>query len=211
MFIGTGLCPAWAVRSLCALCTAIVAVAPSLAQSGDEAEQPAGRSILASGYAIAEAMDLEAYTLQTLVISEGEIGKLVTTIDVDGATWTLDLETNSLRSDDFQVLTEIEGGELVEVEPPPVSTYRGTVREFPAAVVRGSYWDGELRAIVVASDRAIGIQPLSEAEIVGEPDVHIVYDAADSLGLHEGFCGVTDLHRVASGVELGGPQGRRAA
>ena len=84
------------------------------------------------------ALDVSASQLQELQF-EVDGSRVTTSIVIDGQPRTIELEPHSNRSDTFRVLVQYEnGGPLVEVEPPPIRTYKGHVVGWPDSEVRAS-------------------------------------------------------------------------
>lgn len=121
-------------------------------------------------------------------------------VTLDGQARVLDLEAYSLRSADFQLLVDTGGGNLVEVEPPPPATYRGSVAGVPGSRVAASIIAGQLRAAVWMGDEVFGIEPLERVTGQAAPvTAHVAYREADVV--LEGFCGVVDDGLLAGPAE----------
>lgn len=180
---------------------ALVMAAGSASARAEQQETP--------GAVVGSTPTLSAFSVQALVIEQGADGLLTTTVQIDDQTWTLELQPHSIRSDAFQVLVQTDNsGVLYPVEAPPMATYRGSVAEVPEAIVTGSYWDGELEAVIYTPDHTYGIDPL----IGGAAGEYRVYRAADSSALNAGFCGTqeADLGLGSAGPAGGGATGRGA-
>ena len=85
---------------------------------------------------------------------------------------------------------------LSSFTPPPVSTYRGEVVDYPGSLVSASLVDGQLSGMLrLAEDLPwIGIQPVSEYDASAPRDLHWVYEAEDAMVPNVG-CGA--LHAYA--------------
>lgn len=116
-------------------------------------------------------------------------------VELEGETVTLDLAPHSMRSMDFQLLVQVESGELVEMEAPPVATYRGTVLEMPGSRVSASLDAGRLTAVIFSADGGPSwvIQPLSEAIPDADASAHVVFRTDDASLAADYFCGADDL------------------
>ncbi len=135
-------------------------------------------------------LDVSTSTLQNLAVTaDGE--QLSTLVVIDGQPRTLELALHSVRSIDFRVLAQYEtDGPLVEVEPPPVITYKGTVVEWPEARVRASYDGVTFSAMIVLDDDTIAIQPIAELGLESNAATHVIHRASDYLDSAGHTCGV---------------------
>ena len=83
-------------------------------------------------------------------------------VPIEGQMMTLDLVPNSVRAANFKALAQIADGSLVEVDPGPSRTYRGTVVEVEGSVVAGSLLDDGLHArIVLPSGEEYWMEPIA--------------------------------------------------
>lgn len=116
---------------------------------------------------------------------------------------TLRLHPNSVRSDGCRVYVQHERG-LVEVDPPPATTYRGSVAQDPGATVAASIAEGRLRAMIVDSAGETWMIEPADAALPGvAPAWHVVYRASDVLTTG-GQCGSDSLPApVAAGAPIG--------
>jgi hypothetical protein len=98
-------------------------------------------------------------------------------VDLGGAPARLELEPHSIRAADFTVMVQVEGGALVEVPPPPVTTYKGSVEGRPGSKVRASLHDGKLTAYVELSRGDVWVvQPASDFDgVVAPPGTHVSF------------------------------------
>ncbi|TVQ55580.1 MAG: hypothetical protein EA377_03230 [Phycisphaerales bacterium] len=111
----------------------------------------------------------------------------------EGQMRSFTLMPHSVRSaDKYRVLTQLDSGELVEIEPQPVRTVRGFIDEIPGARVAGSVLDEGLHLIVTMPNGERYVIEALENEIDGaRPGDHIVYSMADA-DCEIGECGVPD-------------------
>lgn len=147
-------------------------------------------------------LDLGYGTAQTLELPQAVTGNTVFDVEIDGVTRTLEVWPHSMRSSDFQLLTD-ESGELAPVAAPAITTFRGVVSEFPESVVAGSLVDGKMTATILLVQGAPmwGIQAVEGLD--GE---HVVYDAGDNLA-QDTTCGVADSdHRDHDHDDRDAPQ-----
>lgn len=140
------------------------------------------------GEVFAMLMNLRSATAQSLTVRDVQGHKVVQVL-LGEEVRTLELHAFSMRSDQCRFYVQDERG-LVEVDPPPVATYRGDVKEDPGAVVTASIVDGQLKAVIVDSnDEFWVIEPADKAMPGVPPDWHVVYRASDDL-TESGICGV---------------------
>lgn len=140
--------------------------------------------------AINDELDLRSSVVQTLPFAQQRESDLTTAVIVDGNTWTLALQKNSIRSPDFKVWAQGPSGALTPVEPPAARTYKGTVLELPGSEVRASFYDGELEAVIYTLDHGIvGIQPLAKAGFAVPKAQHAIYHDSDWINKHGYACG----------------------
>ena len=127
-------------------------------------------------------------------------------VEIDAQAFTLDLVPHSVRSDQYQVLAQIEGGQLVPVEPSPIRTLQGVVIGIPGSVVAASLLEDGLHAMILhpEGDRH-WIQPVAPHVEGAAHNLHIVYHDDDVLA-NDTFCGVNDqwLADHPGGEPLGG-------
>jgi len=104
---------------------------------------------------------------------------------IDGVEYTLDLAPHSVRSPGYALYV---GGpdELVQIEPGPVRTVRGTIMESPGARVIGALHDDGLHLMIDLGPMHGGdrywIEPISRLlGGAGAPGIHVVYHDSDRL------------------------------
>ena len=88
-------------------------------------------------------LNLEYSWHTTLRIDPTPGRKISIEIPIENMTYSLELESHSIRTEDYKLYMQNEDGELYEVTPGPVRTMRGTMLEVPGSVVAGSLmeWD----------------------------------------------------------------------
>ena len=115
---------------------------------------------------------------------------VVPTVDGDR---TLVLARHSNRAQDFRLLVQVADGSLIDVPPPPVSTYRGFVAEDPDLQVAATLLPAGLKACVRQADgSAWYVEPKIVSSARLQRKRHLVYSQGD-LSLGAGFCGTADL------------------
>jgi hypothetical protein len=173
------------VRFLCASLFASLALAPPAASQ--VTLTAADISALRHDLAVSDL------SLQELSLPAQPGAPFAVQVTLDGAPMRLLLSPYSMRSDDFQLLVQVEGGALVPQQPAPPATYRGTVEGVPGSVVSGSLIDGQLSALVrIARGLPVyGVQPAGATAAVAVHagrSLHAVYSSDDRLLLDAG-CG----------------------
>ncbi|MCA8959873.1 MAG: IPT/TIG domain-containing protein [Planctomycetes bacterium] len=136
-------------------------------------------------------LDVDRVSIQTLAVSaDPSTGILETSIQVEaGVQLDLILERHSNRADDFRVWVDIGSGTVVEVPPPPVTTYRGIVVGHPMDRVRASFHDGALHALIISPGGSWAVQPTSEVLASAPNSEYAVYPTDAWLGTGAA-CGV---------------------
>ncbi len=106
---------------------------------------------------------------------------------------TLLLVRHSNRSEDFRLLVQVEDGSLVDVPPPPVSTYRGLIAEDPTWNLAATLLPTGLKLCARRTDgSAWYIEPMRVINPRARRSQHLVYTQSD-LTLGSGFCGTEQL------------------
>ncbi len=178
----------------------------AVAQGGNVVGAGGVRRAIDVSQPVNDALGLRASSIQSLRFRGGDGSRLVTHIEMDGAVWTLDLVPHSVRGDSFEVLVPAaDTGELLTISMPPSATYRGTVRGMAGVEVRASFVGGRLRAVIHTPRGMIGIQPVSDAGVIGDRSAHVVYRADDGSGLAGRACAADGVAISQVGMARGGP------
>ncbi len=155
------------------------------------------------------ALGLIDGTLLALDIDDTPGVPLEVVVAIDGQAFTLDLVPHSVRSDHYEVLAQVDGGQLVPMPPSPIRTLRGEVRELPGSVVAASTLDDGLHAMILhpQGDRH-WIQPVAPHVEGAAENLHIVYRDDEVLPT-DATCGVNDqwLADNQGGEPIGGGGG----
>ncbi|MCH6551261.1 MAG: hypothetical protein IH804_04510, partial [Planctomycetes bacterium] len=155
---------------------------------------------------VKEALGLTAGTIVGLEVADAPGIPMQAVVPLDGQLVTLDLAPHSVRSEDYQVFAQIEGGKLVPVPPAPIRTLRGVVAEIPGSKVAASVLPDGLHAMILLpeGDR-FWVQPVAPS-VEGAPEnLHVVYHDDDTLPA--GTCGVNDRWLADQGDPNDGPLG----
>jgi hypothetical protein len=140
-----------------------------------------------SGAAASNFMTLEeslgAWNIQTMdYFISPDNGEIVAVVELDGTEYTMLLKQYSMRSPDFRVQLQVEGGAYVEYDPPEPSTYRGYVLGEHASVVSASLIDGQLAAFINLGEGAFWtVEPYSRHDVQAGEGQYIVYRSTDVL------------------------------
>ena len=96
-------------------------------------------------------------------------------LELGGHSVHLELSAHSVRTPDFQMHVQA-GGELIEVEPPPSCTYRGTISEWVGSRAIATIHAGELRATIRdAGGTYWAVEPVSGLGRGDTPGLHVSY------------------------------------
>ena len=120
-------------------------------------------------------------------------------ITMNGQNYMVDYRFFSLRSKDFRLMVPSETGELEEVEAPPVSTIRGTLRGMEGSSVVGCITEeGCCANIRLPSGEECWMEPVSRTiDNPGVAGIHVVYTSRDVID--EGLvCGNEDSNVAAA-------------
>lgn len=189
--------------SLRALALVAMLVPPAHAQLS---HTPAAR--LVNGGALAEALGVGDFSLQTLALEPTADGGLRTTLMLDGNARTLVLQPHSMRSPQhFAVRAQVQDGSWVEHEAAPSRTWRGHVLGEPGSAVAASLSDGSLTGAIRlgASGAVWGIHPARDLDPSRTTAEHFVYSAADALQRGESCGGAVDIGLIDPGPAAGAP------
>lgn len=146
---------------------------------------------LASTDPIQDALDVSEYELVTIQVPSTPGHDVTIDVQIEGQPFSLDLERTNLRSDDFQVLLQVEGGGYEPYTPDIPNTFRGDASGVSNSIVSASLIEGQMQAYVRTDFGTWGIQPLSDFDASAADDVYVVYAKEDILD--KGWtCGVSD-------------------
>lgn len=154
-------------------------------------------------------LDLQTSTIFSLDVT-GEPGQPIrATVPLHGVPFTLDLAPHSTRSaTDYQILVQGADGQMVEVEPSPVRTLRGTVEGIPGSAVAATFDDnGGLYARIRLDDTSeeFWVEQLAAKMSDVAADVHVVY-GSDAVISPAGQCGTTALPTIDKSHVHGGKE-----
>jgi len=155
----------------------------------------------------AQALDVGDMTVQSLSIPADPGLLLEVDLVLDGQPHTLLLRPHSVRSDDFQLLMDDGGDDLIAVTPAPTQTWRGIVTDVPTSHVAASLADGQLTAVISLAPGLPrwGVHPADDVVPGFLPRQHVVYTEVD--GIDRGFrCGgALSLGGAIGGLGFGTP------
>lgn len=139
--------------------------------------------------ALLDGFSVRGYQLVDLDLPQTAGDDFMTTVDISGNTYTLDLQHYSMRADNFRVTD----GNGTEFEVGPAVTYRGSVIEAPGSSARVSLYKGQLTGMLyVSEDWVYGIQPVNEILPDAPSTLHIIY-MGDDVIKPDNNCGLEDL------------------
>ncbi len=101
---------------------------------------------------INDALGLRASTVLTVELDTTPGVPVVAAVSIEGLPQVLLLEPHSVRSDGFRVLAQQADGSLIEADPGPVRTLRGSIVGVDGSVVAGSMQPAGLYARITYAD-----------------------------------------------------------
>ena len=137
----------------------------------------------------------QVYGLQRSELVELEIGgqmgeARVVEMSFDGRPDQMLLAPDSVRAPGFQLLAQVQGGSLVEVDPGPVSTFRGILAGQSGSEIVGGFQASGLYAKIILQDgRVRWIEPVGRQFPGAADTLHVMYDAEDLLVDSTALCG----------------------
>jgi len=155
------------------------------------------------------SLGVEASTVVTLGIAQAPGRPVITIVPIDGEVYTLELVPHSVRSDSYRVQVQLADGSYHDVEPGPIRTLRGTVKEVDGAVVGASLSDEGLHArIIFPDDTEYWVEPLVSRVAAAAPGQHAVF-RGDDVTPSGGTCRI--LYPPISEEQVSDGQGAVAA
>ena len=158
--------------------------------------QPGTRPLAAIGHeadkAIRGSLGVTAYTIQYLTPIPSPEGYAIP-LNLGGLSVSLALTLDPTDSPDCIMTIDDGSGTLVDLPPPPPSTYRGTASGLPGSLASGSIIEGRFTGIVILPGDlgAWNVLPLGEVFPAGPAAAHIVSRFDDSIA-GDWTCGVAD-------------------
>ncbi|MCP3920822.1 MAG: hypothetical protein GY711_35290 [bacterium] len=154
---------------------ALIAVGLSMGQDVEEGLRPPSVPdpwLMAAN----EALDLTRSTVVSPGIA-GELGgALDVTLTLEGADRRLVLWPDSVRSERFRVMAQLDDGSFTDVPAGPVRTLSGAIDKVPGSRVVGAWLEGGLYLRVFLGESEYGLQPAPEGSGAG---AHLLYAATD--------------------------------
>ena len=139
--------------------------------------------------AINSELHLESSWNTTLRIDDTIGQPIRVQIPIGDSTYTLDLEPQSVRSDDYKVFMQDDNGDLYEVPPSPMRTLRGTVTELGGSLASGSLMeDGLYARIRLGNGEEVWLEPMGEKLDGVRSDLYALYYSHDIIA-SGGLCG----------------------
>ena len=199
------------ITAAVALCLAGGTLVSGLACSSST---PSGEDQPKEGTSARAALDLTTQVNETLGLRSSS----VVTLDFDatlgaaatvhlpiaGAQFELDLHPQSVRAANYQVLAQSADGSLVEVDPGPVRTMRGTVVGIEGSAVSASLEEDGLHGrIFLSDDEQYWVEPLATRIPQAGPNQYVVYHNDDMIAPAK-TCGLEHLPNALGdrGVQL---------
>ena len=145
------------------------------------AAPPSGVSSGADMLDVRDALKLTGATLVEVDVDPTAMpGPVVTAVPIGGRLLTLELQPHSVRSPDYAVFAVDADGAMTPVDPAPIRTLRGGVREIPGAVVSGSLLeDGLYVSVQFPGAGRYWIEPVARILPNAPASRHVVYHDDD--------------------------------
>ncbi|MCH8821871.1 MAG: hypothetical protein IH984_00030 [Planctomycetes bacterium] len=139
-----------------------------------------------------QAFGLRNSTVVTLDLPDINDRALVVELQINEQGYTLALQPHSVRAKNFVCYEVLADGTLVEVDPGPERTVRGTLLEDDGSIIAGSLLDdGLIAKIQFSNGDQYWIEPLAGRVAGAAPGSHVLYNSDDILE-HGGVCGNPD-------------------
>lgn len=118
-----------------------------------------------------------------------------TVVPVNGNLLTIDLEPSSLRAPNYKLLVQDATGELIEADPGPSVTMRGSIRGLQGTQVAGSLLDdGLYLSLRMPAGERFFVEPVGRRVPGAKAADHVVYNITDVIP-NGGTCGVEQTPR----------------
>ncbi|MCZ6652123.1 MAG: M12 family metallo-peptidase [Planctomycetota bacterium] len=188
------------IAAVVALCVFAGVLAGGLAcssSSQDGADQPKeGESARASVDLVEQVnalLQLRSSDVVTLLIDETPGAAGTVNLPIAGEQYTLDLHPHSVRAANYQVKVQLADGSLVDAEPGPVRTLRGTVVGVAGSTVAASMEEDGLHArIFLSDDEQYWVEPVASRVPQAGPNHYVIYNNDDIIA-PEKACGLDQL------------------
>jgi len=169
---------------------------------------------------IEDAFQVNAFDLTNMEVPADLVNQFTSTFSYEGVDYVMEMAAHSIRSDQFQVLTPDDNGNLVPHAIPAPQTYRGYINGIPGSVVSGSLIDGQFYGMVFVADGITWeIDPLTKAIPNSDPNQYVIFASTD-IRLNDGFCIEVDptngnqnkegLFGQGNGIQVGGLESPQA-
>ncbi|MCH2132863.1 MAG: M12 family metallo-peptidase [Phycisphaerales bacterium] len=168
----------------------------SMMMAGGVMAAPGGGDDFDNGVSINEVngtFGLFWSTIQMVGVNEEQGDGLSLEVDLDGRPHRVMLNLKSVRSAGYQLMEQRDDGELYEVEPGPVNTYRGSIVGQGGSRVAGSILENGLTVTIRMSDGSQWyMEPLLNRVRGAGPDHYVVYPQA-AIDSPLRTCGTTEF------------------
>jgi hypothetical protein len=133
--------------------------------------------------------NFKTWSIQTLDYLEEDNDEILVAVKLDQEDFLLKVRPRSMRSVEFKVQLQIEGGEYVDYDPPAPQTYRGSIVGVPGSNVGITMMKGQIAAIIDPGEGAFWyIEPLSKYDNEAGNSEYVVYSSSD-VQPTDGICG----------------------
>lgn len=106
---------------------------------------------------------------------------------IEGTPVVVSLAPHSNRSDQYQLMAQVDGGAMVEIAPGPVNTYRGSIEGLDGSAVAATLdADGLFAVLLLPDGSKFWLEPLAAQVAGAEADEYALYRDEDVLRSGEG-------------------------
>jgi len=148
--------------------------------------------------------DIVQLGLFSSATASGDAG-LTVEFPIEGTPVVVTLTPHSNRSSEYQLIAQVAGGGMVEFEPGPVNTYRGSIDGLDGSAVAATLdADGLFAMLLLPDGSKFWLEPLAAQVAGASADQYALYRDEDVV---RGDLGCKELHPPAEG----GPHGSSVA
>lgn len=137
------------------------------------------------------------------LLQEALAGQPVT-LQVRDRSFSVLLEPRDLRAAGYQSVESLPNGQSRLLAPPPVRTFRGTLRN-EQGQARVSFVNGTLEALILTPEEWYFVEPLSRYSSQALKGDMVAYERSDIRSAVLGDCGLSSPERLVEGIEFLAP------
>jgi hypothetical protein len=154
-----------------------------------------------------QVLRLHASEIITLDVDSTPARAVRTPIAIEGNQYTIDLEPYSIRAPGYQLRAQLADGSIVEVDPGPVRTLRGSLEGVPGSQMAATLLDDGLHGSVILPDGTRWwIEPILNRIPGAAINEYVLYRGEDVIP-SEGRCGTENDAALLPDLAAGGDDG----